>query len=812
MNPTSATPAPTEAARIPDRARLEGLEDRWAAAWQQDGTHRFDRTAPRDHVYAIDTPPPTVSGDLHIGHCFSYTHTDLIARFQRMRGREVFYPMGFDDNGLNTERRVQLLLGVTCDPSLPYDPDLDLAAAGGGRGRPRPVSRRNFVELCETVTADLEEAYRRLWTRLGLSVDWEHHYTTIGERARRTSQHGFLRLLATGRAVRADAPTAWDVEFQTAVAQAEMEDREIDGAYHRLVFTGPTGDLLVDTTRPELLAACVALVAHPDDARYAELNGATARTPLFDVEVPIHLHPLADPEKGTGLVMVCTFGDSTDVEWWRDLDLPLRPLLGLDGRMREIDWTDPAWPSRSPEQAAAISADLAGRRVGGAREAIVGHLAAAGRLVGEPRSIRHTVRFWENGTKPLETVVTGQWFVRTTDLADRWRARGAELVWHPPHMKQRYDAWVEGLAGDWNISRQRYFGVPFPLWYPIGADGAVDTSQPIPAPPDQLPVDPSSDTPPGYTPDQRDRPGGFTAEPDVMDTWATSSLTPQIIGGWLDDPDLYERVFPFDLRPQAHEIIRTWLFTTIVRSEFEHGTLPWRHAAISGFVVDPDRKKLSKSKGNTGQEPEDLIVEFGADAVRYWAAGAKLGVDALFDRNRMKIGRRLALKLLNVARFVLLAVARGGAADAPSGHGGGAATDPLDQGWLAALADTVTEATTAFEAYDHAGALRTTETAFWRWCDDVVELTKSRAYGDAGPEAAASAHGALLTSLDVFTRLLAPFLPYATEEAWSWWHDGSVHRAPWPTPDELAAAGADPAAVGALDAATDMLAEARRTR
>jgi valyl-tRNA synthetase len=750
----TATPAAPRA-EPPERPTLDGLEARWSARWERDGTYRFDRTRQRAEVFSIDTPPPTVSGSLHIGHLFSYTHTDLTARYRRMRGDEVFYPMGWDDNGLNTERRVQLMRGITCDPSLPYDPHF---VPPGPTDTPVPCSRPNFVEICEEVAQELEADYHRMWTRLGLSVDWRQHYRTMGARARRVAQRGFAELLAAGRAYRADAPTLWDVGFGTAVAQAEVEEREVAGAYHRLRFAGAapasdagTDELLVDTTRPELLAACVAVVVHPDDERLAGWVGRHVLTPGYAVEVPVLAHPLADPDKGTGAVMVCTFGDATDVIWWRELHLPTRTVLDADGRIVEVAWTDAraggsadgeaeagaAWPSSDPERATSTHERLVGRRPAQARQAIAALLAQTGELVGEPRPTTHPVRFWENGTEPLEILVTPQWFVRTLEDRDRWLARGEELAWHPPAMHQRYVDWVQGLAQDWNISRQRYFGVPFPVWYPVRDDGTVDHGATIIAPDERLPIDPSTSTPDGYDEVQRGQPGGFVADADVMDTWATSSLSPQIAGGWPDDEDLFARVFPYDLRPQAHEIIRTWLFTTVVRSDVQHDTLPWRHAAISGFVVDPDRAKLSKSKANSDDDPEAVLERYGADAVRYWAASARLGIDTTLDRNRLKVGRRLATKLLNVSRFVLLTVERtGGSLD-------GIATEPLDRAWLAQLRDTVGAATDALDRFDHAEALRTIETVFWTFCDDIVELLKARAYGDLGSERAASAHATL---------------------------------------------------------------------
>jgi valyl-tRNA synthetase len=799
---TTTTPASTRW-RLPARPSLEGLEARWSAHWARAGTYAFDRRRRREEVFSIDTPPPTVSGRLHIGHGFSYTHTDLVARYRRMRGDEVFYPMGWDDNGLNTERRVQLLRGITCDPSRPYDPDF---TPPGPTAHPVPCSRRNFVEICEQVAAELETDYRDLWTRLGLSVDWSQHYRTMDAHTQRVAQRGFLDLLRGGRVHRAEAPTLWDVDLATAVAQAEVTERTVEGAYHRLRFHGPDGqEVLVDTTRPELLAACVAVAVHPDDDRYAPLVGAELSTPGYGIAVPVVAHHLAEPAQGTGAVMVCTFGDATDVTWWRELDLPTRTVIGRDGRVRDVDWDSDRWPSTDPERAWALHRRLVGATMQLARERIVAALSTGGDLVGAARPHTQTVRFWENGTRPLEIVVTPQWFVRTLDDVDRWRRRGEELTWHPPTMHRRYVDWVDGLTADWNISRQRYFGVPFPIWYPLDVDGRVVHDAPIVATDDQLPVDPATDLPAGYEPSQRGAPGGFVADGDVMDTWATSSLSPQIAGGWPDDPDLFARVFPYDLRPQAHEIIRTWLFTTIVRSHLHHGVLPWSHAAISGFVVDPDRKKLSKSQANAEDDPHTIVTRYGADAVRYWAAGAKLGVDSTLDHNRLKVGRRLATKLLHVSRFVLTAVERTGAPV------DGTATAPLDRAWLRHLEATVTAATAAFEGYDHAEALRRTEATFWRFCDDLVELVKAAAYGDLGADRAWSAGATLGTSLSVLQRLLAPFLAFAAEEAWSWWQSGSIHRAGWPTVEEVRAAGADEDGA-VFDVATEVLGRVRRTR
>jgi len=786
--------------QLPDKPTIDGLEAKWRARWEADGTYRFDRTKTRDEVFSIDTPPPTVSGHLHPGHVFSYTHTDLVARFQRMRGKEVFYPMGWDDNGLNVERRVQLLTGTIVDPTLPYDPDFTPPEKVDKKARPIPVSRPNFVELCEKVVPEFEEAYHDLWATLGLSVDWEHTYTTIGPKATRTSQRAFLRLVKEGRAFRTESPTLWDVDMRTAVAQAELTDKELPGAYHKLRFTGPDGQpLLIDTTRPELLPACVAVVAHPDDERYQPLFGKTATTPLFGVEVPIVAHELADPEKGTGIAMICTFGDTTDVTWWRELSLPVRAIVQRDGRLRPLTWGEPGWECADPATAQARYDELAGKTVKQAQARIVELLQEHGAMEGDPRPITHAVKFWENGTRPLEIVTSQQWFIRYPDK-DVLLARGAELQWWPDFMRVRYENWVNGLMGDWNITRQRFFGVPFPVWYPIDDEGQVDFLSPILADEASLPVDPTTDVPPGYDESQRNQPGGFAADPDVMDTWATSSLTPQIVCGWEDDPDLFERTFPMDMRPQAHEIIRTWLFSTVVRSHYLHDTLPWRNAAISGFIVDPDRKKLSKSAGNMPDDPVTLIERHGADAVRYWSANGRPGMDMTFDEGQMKIGRRLAIKILNASKFTL-------GLGEPTADA--AVTEALDRSMLVRLADLVDEATAAFERFDYARALERTEAHFWSFCDDYLELVKNRAYGDdAGAE---SAKAALRLALEALLKLFAPFMPYVTEEVWSWWQEGSIHRSAWPesAPLRAAAGEGDPQV---LAAAADVLREVRRAK
>ena len=803
---------------IPERPTLDGLEAKWDQNWSEQQVFAFNPDTRRDQVFSIDTPPPTASGSLHIGHVFAYSQADMIARYQRMIGKNVFYPMGWDDNGLPTERRVQNYFGVRCDPTLPYTEGFEPPHRGGNAqtAKPQnqmPISRRNFIELCLELATEDEKSFEHVFRTLGVSVDWGNlTYQTIDQKSQAVSQKAFLDHLASGHAYQAEAPTPWDVTFRTAVAQAEQEDQERPGAYHRIGFTTPDGDtVFIETTRPELLPACVALVAHPDDERYQHLFGTTVTSPLFGVEVEVKAHQLAQMDKGAGIAMICTFGDATDVIWWRELELPTRAVIGRDGRfIADTPWI-------TSEEGRARYAELAGATVFTAQRRVVEMLTETGDLVGEPRKITHTVKFYERGDKPLEYVTSRQWYITNggrDHSADGLRsallARGEELDWFPPFMQSRYRNWVENLTGDWLISRQRYFGVPIPVWYGLDHTGEIDYDRVLTPRVDQLPIDPTLDVPEGFTEEQRDQPGGFTADSDVFDTWATSSLTPLLVTDWLGEQDIFAKVYPFDLRPQGHDIIRTWLFSTVVRSHLLTDSLPWRGASINGWILDPDRKKMSKSKGNV-VTPIALLEQYGSDGVRYWAARARQGADTAFEEGQMKIGRRLAIKILNASKFAL------GFGSAPEDPAGRLAADPalvtqpLDRSMLAGLADVVTAASDAFAAHDYARAIEHIEPFFWTFCDDYIELVKRRAHGDDGEQAALSARAALTIALEVQLRLFAPYLPFATDEVWSWWREGSVHAQSWPTAEPLADAAAGESAA-LLDAVSGAIILVRKAK
>ncbi len=772
---------------LPKHFDAPAAEQRWHTAWQQSRIYHYDPGRARAETFVIDTPPPTASGSLHPGHVFSYTHTDLVARYQRMAGRNVFYPMGWDDNGLPTERRVQNYFHIRCDPSAPHEPNLTLreASAVDRKEPPRQVSRPNFIEACESLTREDERSFKALWERVGLSIDWRQEYQTIGEHARRVAQYSFLDLFAKGHVESRYAPTMWDVDFQCAVAQAELEDRERPGAYHDIEFAVEGGGaFLISTTRPELLAACVGVTAHPGDARYQRWFGKRAITPLFRVPVPIFASKKADPEKGTGILMVCTFGDTTDVEWWREQRLALRQLVQRNGRLAAVEFGSAGYESLDPASANQYYSQLAGKNPAQAQKIAVellrdpaGSATGSGApLRGEPKPIVHAVKFYEKGDRPLEFVPTRQWFVKLLEHREALLAKGAEVQWHPSHMHKRYEDWARNLNTDWCVSRQRYFGVPIPVWYPLDANGERDYAHPILPNAAALPVDPTTDLPPGYSAAQREQPGGFSAETDIFDTWFTSSLTPQISSHWGTDAKRHAALFPADLRPQAQDIIRTWAFYTIAKALLHESSVPWHRIAVSGFITDPDRKKMSKSKGNA-ITPLPLLDEYTADGVRYWAASARLGVDTALDEKVFKIGKRVVTKIFNAGKFVLAQEADA----API-------ADELDRAFVAKLRALVLRSTRNFETFQHTVVLQEVESFFWtHFTDSYLELAKLRARSE-DPAAAAgrgSAVAALRLGLDVLLRLFAPFLPFISEEVWSWAFAAerdqpSIHAAPWP--------------------------------
>jgi valyl-tRNA synthetase len=808
---------------LPKHFESEAIETRWDAAWQRDGVYHYDPSRPREETFVVDTPPPTASGSLHVGHVFSYTQADVVVRYKRMTGMNIFYPMGWDDNGLPTERRVQNYFHVRCDPNTPYEEGLSLEPASSKMRKkpPRLISRPNFIEACFDLIKDDEDAFSVLWHRMGLSVDWRQEYQTIDEHCRRTAQHSFLDLFEKGHLYTSDAPTMWDIDFQCAVAQAEVEDREQPGAYHKIEFgvEGDDASFVIATTRPELLAACVGVAAHPDDERFKALFGKRAITPLFHAPVPIFATEMADPEKGTGILMVCTFGDQTDVQWWREEGLALRQVLRPDGRLGPVDFARAPYESLDAVKANAAYAEIEGKSIKAAQKQIVEMLreptaSATGNgppLQEEPESIQHMVKFFEKGDRPLEFLPTRQWFCRLLDRKAELIAKGEAIDWNPSFMQSRFRDWTENLSLDWCLSRQRFFGVPIPVWYPLDEKGQPDYDKAIVAEAAAMPIDPTTELPKGFDESQRNQPGGFAAESDIFDTWFTSSMTPQISSHWVDNPERHAALFPADIRPQAHDIIRTWAFYTIAKAMLHEDEIPWRHTLISGWILDPDRKKMSKSKGNV-MTPLPLIEKYTADAARYWAASARLGSDTTFDENVLKIGKRLVTKMFNAAKFVLSQTGE----VAPI-------TSELDRAFVAKLRTLVLDSTKNFEGFRYAQALQETESFFWtHFTDTYLELAKVRARafedGATGEDAAASASAVatLRLGLSVLVRLFAPVLPYITEEIWSWSFaeaDGvaSVHSAPWPGSADFDDV-AKPAHPGSFDTAVAALAAINKAK
>jgi valyl-tRNA synthetase len=758
-------------------------EQKWRKQWEKWRIYRYDATRPRPETFIVDTPPPTVSGSLHIGHVFSYTHQDLIVRYRRMRGFNIYYPMGWDDNGLPTERRVENFFHVRCDPSLPYEVGLEIKPNTDVPRR--KVSRRNFIELCQLLTTKDEEAYKDLWQRLGLSVDWSLEYSTISDSARRISQYSFLRLVKKGEVYRASAPVVWDTTFRTTIAQAEIEERECSGNFYRLRFPlKEGGECIVATTRPELLGACCALIVHPKDARYSSHIGKTVITPLFYAPVPVLSDERVVQDKGTGVVMICTFGDSTDVEWWKKFSLPLKQIITPSGHMANVEFGTGVWTSEQPGLANESIKQLAGLQIEKARQKIVQLLNENGFLVEQAEPVKHAVKFYEKGDRPLEILPTKQWFIRLLNKKEVLLKQGEKIKWHPSFMFERYRSWVEGLNQDWCISRQRYFGVPFPVWYRCDEMGQPVCDCPLYPSLDQLPVDPMIDVPTGFDASQRNTPNGFAAESDVLDTWATSSLTPQLSSGWIFSPDKHEALFPTDVRPQAHEIIRTWAFYTITMAWLHEEQVPWHHVLISGWILDPDRKKMSKSKGNT-VTPLGLLETYSSDAVRYWAAKARAGADTAYDETVFKVGRRLATKLFNAGRFISGCLEGTDTGEDPDNA---SLSCEVDLGLISQLRKCVEQSTSSFDNFEWANALTIIESFFWNdLCDNYLEIVKERIYQKEMSAGKMSALITLRLTFRTILRLFAPFMPYICEELWSAnfateeGREKSVHTSPWPT-------------------------------
>ena len=734
-------------------------------------------------LFSIDTPPPTASGYLHIGHVFSYSHQDIIARFKRMNGFEIFYPMGWDDNGLPTERRVQDYFNVRCDPDEKSVENIqEFVEKIDKKSNPVKVSRKNFIELCHIVTTEDEKVFKDLFMKIGLSVDWDQEYATIQDIPREIAQRSFIDLYKKGNVYNVQSPSLWDPEFQTAVAQAEIEDREVPGAYHDIEFeTSDGSSFVISTTRPELLAACVGIATHPDDKRFKNLIGKTAITPLFEVEVPIFSSELVDKDKGTGILMVCTFGDNVDVQWWKEEKLETRIIVNKFGRLKEVDFNSQNFKSKKPKKANDFYKMIEGKNLKQAKKIIVEMLSEPlnfnnkAALVSQPREIMHSVRFYERSKTPLEILSTRQWFVKLLDKKKMLLEKSNQIEWHPTFMSKRFENWTENLNMDWCISRQRFFGVPFPIWYKLNENLQPDYDNPLFPDESELPVDPSEDTPKEFNENQRGKPNGFVGEKDVFDTWFTSSMTPQIGGKWGTGEDFFDKILPYDIRPQSHEIIRTWAFYTVVKSALHHNEIPWKNVIISGWVLDPDRKKMSKSKGNV-VVPNDLIEQYGADAVRYWSANARLGADTANDEQVFKVGKKLVVKIFNASKFVLNNFHKIDVLDKSN------IKNPLDKSLVSIFNNYLEKITESLNKYQFAEALNLTEDFFWNYfTDNYIELVKNRRLNGSSVDSL-SASTTLILILENVLKLFAPFVPMITDEIWLTMYPDkkSIHLQKWP--------------------------------
>jgi valyl-tRNA synthetase len=713
------------------RYRSSEQESLIQTMWEEWNLYRFSGKSGKP-VYSIDTPPATVSGHLHLGHCYSYSQTDFLARFWRMNGYDVFYPMGFDDNGLPTERLVERTTGVDV----------------------YKIGREPFRRMCMEVSEDFEKEYQRLWQRIGLSIDWRYTYRTIDSDTIKVSQASFLDLFRKGLLYRDLAPSIWCPDCKTALAQADLNDIEREKEFYTLAFHLEGGNVLpIATTRPELLSACVAVFIHPSDSSRKHIVGNQVQVPLFNQWVRVYEDAGVDLSKGTGVVMCCTFGDAADIQWWRTHDLPLKVVIDENGHL-----TQEAGP-------------FADMHLDQARTRIIEALKKEGFIL-DQQKIHQSVRVHERCDTPIEFLVTKQWFIKVLDYKEDLLGAAEHIHWHPEYMKTRYTQWVENLKWDWLISRQRFFGVPFPVWY------CAHCGETVVAEEAQLPVDPSYDQPLNKCACGSET---FTPEQDIMDTWATSSMTPQIACGWLNNQDLYRETFPMSLRPQAHEIIRTWAFYTIVKSLYHFQENPWTNVAISGWGLAPaGMGKISKSRGGGPVTPDEMIDRYSADAVRYWAASTGLGKDAVISEEKIRVGSRLVTKIWNVARFSesFLSGYRP-ARELPALY-------PVDRWILSRLQHVIDVSTAAFTGYDYATALAETENFFWHdLTDNYLEMVKYRLYGELG-EGKESARFSLFHLLLNVLRLFAPILPHVTEYVFQTLYAEvedriSIHLEGWPS-------------------------------
>lgn len=741
--------------KLSAKYKHQEIEKKWQSIWHESGIYNWEEELPREQTFVIDTPPPTVSGTLHMGHVFSYTQADFIARFQRMTGKTVFYPMGFDDNGLPTERLVEKVKKI----------------------RANNMPREDFVKVCKEVVIEAEEEFRRLFKSIALSIDWSQEYQTISDKSVSLSQMSFLDLIDKDRVYRKLQPTLWDPIDATALAQAEAIDIEVSSVMNEIIFqTESQENFIISTTRPELLPACVAVFYNPEDKRYKHLAGKNAITPLFGVKVPIIADNKVDIEKGTGIVMCCTFGDATDIEWWKIYNLETRVILNKWGKIDSMSWIDPS----------KFTTQLEGLKVKDAREKILEFLTEEKILVNQT-PITHAVKCGERSNAPLEFLVTSQWFIKLLDIKQELLVQSAKCNWHPNYMKIRLDNWIEGLKWDWCISRQRFFGVPFPVWY---SKRKEEEGKILFAHKDDLPVNPLVDLPRGYKREE------VQADLDIMDTWATSSISPQLNSGSINekyslDYKRHKKLFPADMRPQAHEIIRVWSFYTIIKSFLHEESIPWNNLMISGWCLASDKTKMSKSKGNI-VTPVNLIEEKGADIVRYWASNSKLGTDITYSEDIFKLGQKLINKLWNAAKFTelqlenLTTTPRSIREDIEDGF----IFKPVDLWLLSHLKETTEKATLELNNFEYCNARVLIESFFWNiYCDNYIEIVKTRAYGenDTNKKDQTSALLTMYHSMNILLKLFAPYLPHVTEEIYSCLYGDKLisQRGSWPNTTDI---------------------------